>query len=56
MKAIALTLWTLLCVVTALLFIVAIFVHSSIITFLLAFASGITAYNWWFDEIRYINQ
>ena len=56
MKAIALILWTLLCVVAALLFIVAIFVHTSVITFLLAFSAGITAYNWWFDEIRYISQ
>ena len=56
MKLIAITLWTILCVVAALLFIVAIFVHSSITTFILAFASGIAAYNWWYDEIRYIGQ
>ena len=39
-------------VLAALLFVAAIFIHSSIVTFGLATAAFIAVYVWWHDEIR----
>ena len=53
MKHISIVLWTLLCVVAALLFITAIFIHNSIWTALLTIGCAGICYNWWHDEISH---
>lgn len=52
MKYLSIILWTMTVVLAALLFVAAIFIHSNIITFGLAFTVALLAYNWWHDEIR----
>lgn len=53
MKYLSIILWTVVCVLAALLFIAAIFIHANIITFGLAFTVALLAYTWWHDEIRH---
>lgn len=53
MKYISITLWLMTCVLAALLFVAAIFIHSNIITFGLACGVAYLSYSWYMDEIRY---
>lgn len=52
MKLFALTLWTLLCVVAALMFVTAIFIHQSVITALLAVVTILACNEWYDREIK----
>lgn len=53
MKYLSIILWTMTVVLAALLFVAAIFIHASIITFGLSFTVALLAYTWWHDEIRH---
>lgn len=53
MKYISIVLWTMTVVLAALLFIAAIFIHSSVITFILACGAAFLSYSWYMDEIRH---
>lgn len=53
MRLLSIILWVLLCVCAALLFVAALFIHASVMTFLIAAAVFALCVVWWHDEIKY---